>query len=389
MVHALTDWLINDIFMPQGQGFPWRPGLVSPHAVADGVTALAFYMIAFPLLIVAMKRTDLVARHVFVLSGLFVLAWGTAQAMGVWVRWNPRLGADGAVTATTAVVSAAGLRAMCRMLPRPLIIPGRSRERAANAGPNADLAGRAETDRRATPPNRDKESRVAERTAELEAANAELRRQVARERLLATEIHHRVKNNLQTISSMLRLQAESAHAEAEADLLAAQRRIHVMAQIHERLHADATTQAVEVGAYLDRLCRDLASFYGLGDRVGLEVHAEPLELDLDRATALALIANEAITNACAHAFPDDRSGTIALTLRCDATSATLTVADDGVGPPPTTPSGSASRTVGTEMMAALTDQLGGAHTVTEHDGTRVAIRFPLPAHADPAAVAAP
>jgi two-component sensor histidine kinase len=317
MLELVTATFANNGLMPHGMCFQWRPELVWLHVVSDALIAGAYYGIPVVIGYFAIKRRDLVFRHVFILSGLFVLACGTTHVMGIWVLWNPDYGVQGTIKAATAVISLASLAAMWRVMPMALAIPSTSQLQSANAALGREVAERRRAEAEVTALNRKLESRVAARTAELEAANAALQQRVEREQLLVREIHHRVKNNIQTMSSMLRLQADAAGSELARQFATAQRRIQVMAQIHEELYRAKEAESVEFGAYLERLCADIAAFYELGDRVAVEVHSEPLELDLDHATPLALIANEAITNACAHAFPENRAGRIFVNLHHD------------------------------------------------------------------------
>lgn len=376
MLEPLSALFATEDLMPHGMCFLWRPELVWLHVVSDVLIAVAYYGIPVVIVFFATKRKDLVFRHVFVLSGLFVLACGTTHLMGVWVLWNPDYGVEGAIKAATAVVSLASLGAMWRVMPAALAIPSPLQLQAANTALEQEVAERRRAEAEVTALNRELEARVAERTAELEAANAALQRRVEHERLLVREIHHRVKNNLQTMSSMLRLQADTARADLTGQFAAAQRRIQVMAQIHEELYRAQAAESVDFGTYLEKLCADIGAFYELGDRVEIKVHAEPLELDLDRATPLALVANEAITNACAHAFPGDRTGTITVSLRSLGSEAELTVADDGVGLPH---GDETDRTrvghMGSLIMAALSEQIEGRQDITSDGGTRVTVRF--------------
>jgi two-component sensor histidine kinase len=377
MLEALAGVFTNRDLMPHGMCFLWDPGLLWLHAISDTLIAAAYYGIPVVIAYFAIKRKDLVFRHIFILSGLFVLACGTTHVLNVWVLWNPDYGVEGAVKAATAAVSLTSLAAIWRVMPMALAFPSPSQLREANTALEKEIVERRRAEAEITKMNRDLEARVAKRTTEIEDANAALRQQVEREQLLVREIHHRVKNNLQTMSSMLRLQADTAGAELAPQFATAQRRIQVMAQIHEELYQAEKVESVDFAAYLENLCADIGNFYEMDDRVTLAVSAEPLNLNLDQATALALVANEAITNACAHAFPDERTGTITVSLHHSGTDAELTVADDGIGLSARDMNASKGDSMGSLIMAALSEQIAGYHDIASDHGTRVTIRFPV------------
>jgi two-component sensor histidine kinase len=183
--------------------------------------------------------------------------------------------------------------------------------------------------------NAELEDRVAERTAGLAAALAE-------RDVLLRELHHRVKNNLQVVASLLGLKARQFDApEVRSAFEDTLRRIRAMSLVHEALcrppAGAARPDAVDFGAYLRALGRATAESFGLGARVAIEVVAAAEErVGLESAVPLGLIAGEAITNACKHAFPGGRVGRVRIAFRAPAGGAPgeLVVRDDGVGMPP-------------------------------------------------------
>lgn len=218
------------------------------------------------------------------------------------------------------------------------------------------------------------EDRVGDRTARLEAANEQLRSMVSEKELLLREIHHRVKNNLQVVSSLLNLQANASDkADEFRDSL---RRVRTMADLHESIYQSANISAVPFSSYLAKLTSDTVRFWVPDARVISTVDADPLVLDLDRATPLALLANEVLSNACKHAFPCGREGSIAVTLRAHGDRGTFSVTDDGVG----LPSDFALRRgtyLGIRIIDSLAGQLGGRAEYSVDGGTRFTLDFAL------------
>ncbi|MEM9984398.1 MAG: tetratricopeptide repeat protein [Bacteroidota bacterium] len=191
--------------------------------------------------------------------------------------------------------------------------------------------------------------------------------------LLLKEIHHRVKNNLQTISSLLYLQ--SAHikdAEVKQAVSAGQHRVESMALIHQKLYQRDNLAAIEMKDYLSNLSNSLLStFHADPDRITLQLDMEELELDVDTAVPLGLIVNELITNSLKYAFPDGRVGSISISLKRTARGLELFVADDGVG----AANELSGTSFGSQLVNLLTQQLGGRIEQGRENGywTRVVV----------------
>lgn len=141
--------------------------------------------------------------------------------------------------------------------------------------------------------------------------------------LLLREVHHRVKNNLQTVASLVQL--HQMPEEIKRDL---RDRILAMAAVHEHLHRPESTGGVELGDYLVQILARVNESYGSVVRLDLDI--EPVLTDADTATSLGLIANELITNTNKYAFPDRRAGTMRLRLTKTGDQAMLTITNDGV-----------------------------------------------------------
>jgi two-component sensor histidine kinase len=192
---------------------------------------------------------------------------------------------------------------------------------------------------------------------------------------LLKEIHHRVKNNLQLISSLLNLQAARIADPAVAELFADSRnRVRSMALVHENLYRAGNFARISMEAHIQNLCAHLIRAYGGHSRtVELVTDIEDLQLDIDRAVSCGLIINELVSNALKHAFPGGRAGriTVALSL-LDEKRCALTVSDDGVG----LPSGYGDRdSLGLQLVQDLTQQLRGTIAVSHDKGTSFTISF--------------
>jgi PAS domain S-box-containing protein len=195
--------------------------------------------------------------------------------------------------------------------------------------------------------------------------------------LLLKEVHHRVKNNLQIISSLLFMQAESLQDLAAArSLQDSQERIQCMALIHERLNRDGEPDRLDFREYAATLARDLFRSYGVNsERIRLRFELDPVSLGLDQAIPCGLILNELLTNSLKHAFPNERRGEILVKLSwTEDQSVTLTVADDGVGLPGDF-DWKESQSLGLRIMNILGRQLDGTVLRQSRSGTVFSLAF--------------
>jgi two-component sensor histidine kinase len=193
------------------------------------------------------------------------------------------------------------------------------------------------------------------------------------------EIHHRVKNNLQTIASLLRLQTRRLRTkEARAALQESVLRIGSIALVHETLSGQPS-DAAEFGEVARRIAHMVAEGLVLPDHgIDLKVTGSTGPIGADVATPLAVTVTELLQNAIEHAFPDGRSGTIAIELGRDPDEVVVVVRDDGVGMPGDVVTGSR---LGLQIVRTLTAELGGRFEITSDAGTRAEIRVPV--HARP------
>jgi two-component sensor histidine kinase len=209
--------------------------------------------------------------------------------------------------------------------------------------------------------------------------NKELERRVREKDILLGEIHHRVKNSLQVVSSLLSLEADRIEDAAVLEMLQnSQNRIRSMALIHQTLYQSKDFGKVDFRAFLDSFVPTLVQSYGIHpEQITLTVHVDEIHLPIDAAIPCGLIVNELISNALKHAFPEGRRGAISIDFKQDTSQhATLSVADDGVG----IPEGFAfenSNTLGIQLVHLLAGQIGGALTVHPVNPTRFELSFPL------------
>ena len=198
--------------------------------------------------------------------------------------------------------------------------------------------------------------------------------------ILLQEIHHRVKNNMQVISSLLNLQSKHLSDPAAVEMFReCQHRIRTMALVHESLYKSSDFSKIEFGSYLRSLASHLLHFNEVDTRrIRLETALEEVYLDIQTAIPTGLIANELLSNAMKHAFPGKRSGTIELALRpLPDGSYLLSVRDDGIG----FPEGIDFRkteSLGLQIVSSLIDQVDGRLEILRESGTEFRIVFQPP-----------
>ena len=205
-----------------------------------------------------------------------------------------------------------------------------------------------------------------------------LRRSLSEKELLLREVHHRVKNNLQVISSLLDLQTRSiSDPVALSKFQESQDRIRSLVLIHEQLYRARDQEFIQMKSYLELMATHLVQAHlEEPDRVHMRLEVEELTLDLDRALACGLIVNELVTNTFKHAFPDRPPGEIFIGCRRGRNEhIRLTVSDDGRGPDLAT-SDHEEETLGTSLIQALTRQLHGRLEREVGQGSSVHIVFP-------------
>ena len=208
-------------------------------------------------------------------------------------------------------------------------------------------------------------------------AETELRESLREKTELLQEVHHRVKNNLQVMASLLNLQAIRVKNPAALEALReTQSRIRSMALLHETLYREGNVARVNCAAYLGQLCAHLAHAFGNGQgRIRLDHRSAAVELEIDDAIPCGLMVNELVSNAFKHAFPDGSSGQITVELRALPDGRLLlSVADDGVGLPAGKESGD-SESLGMKLVHGLAQQINAALEIRRAQGTLTEILF--------------
>jgi two-component sensor histidine kinase/CHASE1-domain containing sensor protein len=231
-------------------------------------------------------------------------------------------------------------------------------------------AEREEMLARLTALNADLEDRVAARTKQLSASLGE-------REVLLQEVHHRVKNNLQVISSLINMQLRTVEAgPARAALQEYQSRVEAIALIHEQLYRSKDYARVPFSEYARTLVANVFDAAADPGRVRPDVDIEDVAVPVDKAIPCGLLLNELLTNALKHAFPGDGRGTVTVRLSRAGDELVLLVADDGVG----LPAGfdlKVSESLGMELVTTLVEQLGATLDVSNAPGARFEIRFTL------------
>ncbi|MCJ7682616.1 MAG: sensor histidine kinase [Candidatus Aminicenantes bacterium] len=227
------------------------------------------------------------------------------------------------------------------------------------------------------------EKLVADRTEQLASKNRELRREVVERTkaemekvILLQEIHHRVKNNLTMISSLLNLQRSSVKDERVRDILKkTQDRIRIIAGLHERLCRSADLKTIDFGDYIRDLMDKLSLIGGIEEKkIGIEIIIPPLVFSVKTAIPLALIITELVSNAIEHAFGERDEGRVVISLLRDGKKHVLQVEDDGRGLAEDFDLNQ-TESLGLQLVSILTEQIGGTLQVQREKGTRFIIRF--------------
>ena len=211
---------------------------------------------------------------------------------------------------------------------------------------------------------------------ERKCASDKLKAALNEKEMLLKEVYHRVKNNLQVVSSLINLQAANAKNAATVDLLKQSAdRIKAMALLHEKLYQSKDLARIDFNAYIRSLVDHL--FFGYGTqagKIGINLKIDGVFLDVDTAIPCGLIANELLSNALKHGFPGDRRGEIGIAFTQSQDEYVLTITDNGIG----FPSGldfKKSASLGLQLVDTLTNQLMGRMKMDSSNGSTFTIRF--------------
>ena len=226
---------------------------------------------------------------------------------------------------------------------------------------------------------------VDERTQNLLLAKDKIEKQAGEllaalrdKEVLMQEVHHRVKNNLQVITSLLALQSERVQDEETSALFQECRnRIKSMAMIHEQLYQSDDLEQIDISGYLTSISHELARSYNAPRReIDVEVEADAGHLGVERAIPCGLIVNELVSNALKHAFPNGQAGKIVIRFSTSGETHRLSVEDNGVGLPAELEIAK-SQTLGMKLIATLAKKLKGSINVLKEDRLFVEIMFPV------------
>ncbi|MBI2276571.1 MAG: PAS domain S-box protein [Dechloromonas sp.] len=214
---------------------------------------------------------------------------------------------------------------------------------------------------------------------ERQRAQQKLESALQEKTILLNEVHHRVKNNLQVISSLLNLQAtHTDDPRLRAALGESQSRVRAMALTHQLLYERKDYSRIDLGEYLERLLQALAGSYHEARAQVTLTRALPSErqfVDFERAISCGLVVNELVTNAFKHAFPDGRGGEIRIELQAAESELVLIVADDGAGLPEDFDLAKV-RSLGLQLVPLFVEQIGGRFSIEPRPGVRFSMHFP-------------
>jgi len=208
-------------------------------------------------------------------------------------------------------------------------------------------------------------------------ANNELNIKNKQNELLLKEIHHRVKNNLELVKSLISLQsAQMEDSPTKEAMMASQNRVQSMGIIHQKLYQGENLGSIEMKDYFLNLSEGILDAFNAEEKVKIECAMDNLELDVDTAVPIGLIVNELLTNALKYAFPEDKNGTIQISLSQSTPDIlSLKVADNGVGKE----NGLAHKGTGfgSQLIQLLTQQLNGTMLEKTEKGTTVEFQFKI------------
>ncbi|BDZ69844.1 hypothetical protein GCM10025861_03610 [Methanobacterium petrolearium] len=226
-----------------------------------------------------------------------------------------------------------------------------------------------------TSTNRELEDEVKER----KSTEEELKKSLEEKELLMKEIHHRVKNNLMVIYSLLNLQSRYIKDKETKNIFQeSQRRARSMALIHELLYQSKQHNEVDFGSYIRTISTELFRNYSLNpEQVELNLETENIMLDINTAVPLGLIVNELVSNSMKHAFSDGKSGKIDINFLKEDGKYVLVVKDDGMGMPPDLDLNN-TETLGLQVVDSLITQIHGDLKLIREGGTTFQIRFQEP-----------
>lgn len=226
---------------------------------------------------------------------------------------------------------------------------------------------------------------LAEMAARLDTRQNELKAALQQKEHLLREIHHRVKNNLQTVTSLLNLYSRGLQNEpAKQSLQEVRIRVQALALVHRHLYESPEHQSLNAKALLGELCQLIQVSSGVSrTRISLSMNVASVDVGIEHAVPLALLVTELVTNSFKHAFPDNRPGTVTVQLSVAADGmAELTVSDDGIGLSSPSEGGpdifsAQPTTLGFSLVRGFATQLGAEIKTWDRPGSSVLVKFAL------------
>jgi PAS domain S-box-containing protein len=217
---------------------------------------------------------------------------------------------------------------------------------------------------------------VVRDVTERKLAEEQIMASLKEKEVMLKEIHHRVKNNLQVISSLLSIQSRYLADPRDAKLFQeSQDRVKSMALVHEKLYQSSDLASIDFSSYIERLVTNLfRSYSGNNGNVNLHMDIRDIFLNVDTAVPCGLIVNELVTNALKYAFPGGRDGTVTVSMRIEGDYYVLEVSDDGVGMTPGFDI-EKSQSLGLQLVTMLVSQIDGKIMTDISIGTKYIIRF--------------
>ncbi|HSV95667.1 MAG TPA: PAS domain S-box protein [Spirochaetota bacterium] len=208
-------------------------------------------------------------------------------------------------------------------------------------------------------------------------AKRRIEKSLAEKEILLKEVHHRVKNNLQVISSLLSLQSRFVRDPVDLAIFAeSQNRVRSMALIHEKLYQSGDFSRIDFSGYIESMVAELRRSYGnVAGHVAFRIDVQNVHLSIKKAIPCGLIITELVSNAIKYAFPAGSSGEVRIAMHSTGPLTVLVVADNGVGFPPGLDWRKAS-TLGLQLVISLANQIGGAVECEFENGTSFRIEFP-------------
>jgi two-component sensor histidine kinase len=215
---------------------------------------------------------------------------------------------------------------------------------------------------------------IGQKNDVITSKNEMLVKVLAEKEWLLKEVNHRVKNNLQTVISLLETQGQYLKNEALEAIVSSQHRVYAMLLLHQKISHAENNGTIEMSGYLDDIIQYLRESFDNPEGIRWQVDIQPLRVGLRQAVPIALIVNESVTNSLKHAFPAGRHGVIAVRFRHEEGQVFLSISDNGVGLGRSVEE-AASESLGIGLMEGLGRELRGNIQIRSDNGTMVSVRF--------------